>query len=44
MLCAERVVGDDPLAVLLADDFLKYEGDGIVFDLVSAYELYGKLI
>ena len=42
VLCAERVVGDDPFAVLLADDFLTYEGDGIVSDLVSAYELSGK--
>ena len=42
VLCAERVVGDDPFVVLLADDFLTYEGDGIVSDLVSAYELSGK--
>lgn len=42
VLCAGRVVGDDPFAVLLADDFLTYEGDGIVSDLVSAYELSGK--
>ncbi|MDG1101918.1 MAG: UTP--glucose-1-phosphate uridylyltransferase GalU [Ascidiaceihabitans sp.] len=42
VLCAERVVGDDPFTVLLADDFLTYEGDGIVSDLVSAYELSGK--
>ena len=42
VLCAERVVGDDPFAVLLADDFLTFEGDGIVSDLVSAYELSGK--
>jgi UTP--glucose-1-phosphate uridylyltransferase len=42
VLCAERVVGDDPFAVLLADDFLTSEGDGIVSDLVSAYELSGK--
>ena len=42
VLCAERVVGDDPFAVLLADDFLTYEGVGIVSDLVSAYELSGK--
>jgi UTP--glucose-1-phosphate uridylyltransferase len=42
VLCAERVVDDDPFAVLLADDFLTYEGDGIVSDLVSAYGLSGK--
>jgi len=42
VLCAERVVGNDPFVVLLADDFLTYAGDGIVSDLVSAYELSGK--
>ena len=26
VLCAERAVGNDPFAVLLADDFLTYEG------------------
>ena len=34
ILCAERAVGDDPFAVLLADDFLTYEGDGVIADLV----------
>ena len=42
VLCAERAVGDEPFAVLLADDFLTYEGDGVTADLVRAYERTGK--
>jgi UTP--glucose-1-phosphate uridylyltransferase len=42
VLCAERVVGDDPFAVLLADDFLTYNGPGVTSDLVRNYEKSGK--
>ncbi len=42
VLCAERAVGNDPFAVLLADDFIPYEGTGIIADLVSAFETSGK--
>ena len=42
VLCAERAVGDDPFAVLLADDFLTGEGDGVTADLVRAFEASGK--
>jgi len=42
VLCAERAVGDEPFAVLLADDFLTYGGDGVTADLVQAYERKGK--
>jgi UTP--glucose-1-phosphate uridylyltransferase len=42
VLCAERVIGRDPFAVLLADDFLTYNGNGITADLVSAFEKTGK--
>ena len=42
VLCAERVVGDDPFAVLLADDFLTYGGAGITNDLAKAYGKSGK--
>jgi UTP--glucose-1-phosphate uridylyltransferase len=42
VLCAERAVGNEPFAVLLADDFLTYEGNGITSDLVNAYEKNGK--
>jgi len=42
VLCAERAVGNDPFAVLLADDFLIYEGGGVTADLASAFEASGK--
>jgi UTP--glucose-1-phosphate uridylyltransferase len=42
VLCAERVVGDEPFALLLADDFLTYSGNGITSDLISGYEKTGK--
>lgn len=42
VLCAERAVGNDPFAVLLADDFLTYEGAGVTADLVRAFEVSGK--
>ena len=42
VLCAERAVGVDPFAVLLADDFLSGEGDGVTADLVRAFETSGK--
>jgi UTP--glucose-1-phosphate uridylyltransferase len=38
VLCAERVVGHEPFAVLLADDFIVAEGAGVTADLVRAYE------
>lgn len=42
VLCAERAVGNDPFAVLLADDFLIYDGDGITADLVRSFEASSK--
>ena len=42
LLCAERVVGNEPFALLLADDFLTYSGKGITSDLMSGYEKTGK--
>jgi UTP--glucose-1-phosphate uridylyltransferase len=42
VLCAERAVGPEPFAVLLADDFLTYDGQGITADLVKAYEASGR--
>ena len=42
VLCAERVVGSDPFAVLLADDFITYRGAGITSDLTEAYGKSGK--
>lgn len=42
VLCAERAVGNDPFAVLLADDFLASDGAGVTDDLVKAYNASGK--
>lgn len=42
VLCAERVVGDEPFAILLADDFIVAEGAGVTHDLVRAFEATGK--
>lgn len=42
ILCAERVVGNDPFAVLLADDFIIDSGNGVTSDLIKAFEKNGK--
>ncbi len=42
VLCAERVVGNEPFALLLADDFLTYKGNGITSDLIVEFEKTGK--
>ena len=42
VLCAEPAVGNDPFAVLLADDFILYEGEGPTSDLVRSFEVCGK--
>ena len=42
VLCAERVVGDEPFAILLADDFILSDGPGVTSDLVRAFEESGK--
>ena len=42
VLCAERVLGGDPFAVLLADELLFAEGKGMTSDLVTAYINSGK--
>ncbi len=43
ILCAERAVGDNPFAVLLADDFLTSSGLGTTSELVEAYKKTGKI-
>ena len=43
VLCAERAVGGDPFAVLLADDFLTDYKPGVTADLAQAFERSGKL-
>ncbi len=42
VLCAERVIGDDPFAVLLADDLLISSGKGMTNELVCAYAKSAK--
>jgi UTP--glucose-1-phosphate uridylyltransferase len=42
VLCAERVVGNEPFALLLADDFLTYNGNGVTSDLIKGFEKTGK--
>ena len=42
VLCAERVVGNDAFAVLLADDFLTDYKPGVTTDLVAAFAKTGK--
>ena len=42
VLCAERAVGGDPFAVLLADDFLTESEPGVTADLVQAFAASGK--
>ena len=42
VLCAERAVGNEPFAVLLADDFLTFDGTGVMVDLMRAHEMSGK--
>jgi UTP--glucose-1-phosphate uridylyltransferase len=42
VLCAERAVGGDAFAVLLADDFLTDYGPGVTMDLAMAFANSGK--
>ena len=42
ILCAERAIGPEPFAVLLADDFLIHNGKGVTNDLVNAFTKTGK--
>jgi UTP--glucose-1-phosphate uridylyltransferase len=42
VLCAERAVGNDPFAVLLADDFLTDYEPGVTADLAQAFASSGK--
>jgi UTP--glucose-1-phosphate uridylyltransferase len=41
VLCAKPVVGDEPFAVLLADDLIKGEGQGAVEQMADMYERFG---
>ena len=37
VLCAQTAVGTNPSAILLADDFLTYDGEGVIADLARAF-------
>ena len=39
---SERVVGNEPFAVLLADDFLTSKGNGVTSDLIREFKKTGK--
>ena len=42
VLCAERVVGNEPFALLLADDFISYNGKGVTSELIGSFDKTGK--
>lgn len=45
VLCAAPAVGDEPFAVILADDLVKSEGDNCMQQMVSAYnEYHGSIL
>ena len=41
VLCAKVVVGNEPFAVILADDLIASEGDGCIGQMVKVYESEG---
>jgi len=41
VLCARPVVGDEPFAVLLADDLIDGESSGVVSQMAEQYQEYG---
>jgi UTP--glucose-1-phosphate uridylyltransferase len=41
VLCAKPVVGDEPFAVLLADDLIKGREQGVVAQMAAAHERFG---
>ncbi|MEA3278530.1 MAG: UTP--glucose-1-phosphate uridylyltransferase GalU [Pseudomonadota bacterium] len=41
VLCAKPVVGDEPFAVILADDLIRGDGQSVVEQMVALYERYG---
>ena len=43
VLCAERAVGNEPFAVLLADDFVVPSKVGVTAELIRNYEMSGKM-
>jgi UTP--glucose-1-phosphate uridylyltransferase len=41
VLCARSVVGDEPFAVILADDLIRAHGKGVVEQMSDVYERFG---
>jgi UTP--glucose-1-phosphate uridylyltransferase len=44
ILCAESVVGDEPFAVLLADDMIRNDGPGALEQMVEVYRRTGASV
>lgn len=44
VLCAKRVVGDQPFGIILADDMIKSSGDGCLKQMVEVYEKTGASV
>jgi UTP--glucose-1-phosphate uridylyltransferase len=44
VLCAESVVGDEPFAVLLADDMIRNDGAGALAQMVGVYRQAGSSV
>jgi len=44
ILCAETVVGDEPFAILLADDMIRNDGPGALAQMVAVYEQTGASV
>ena len=44
ILCAESVVGDEPFAVLLADDMIRNDGPGAIAQMVDVYQNSGASV
>ncbi len=41
VLCAKSVIGDEPFAVILADDLIRGEGKGVVAQMAELYDRHG---
>jgi len=44
ILCAESVVGDEPFAILLADDMIRNDGPGALAQMVDVYQQNGSCV
>ncbi len=44
ILCAESVVGEEPFAILLADDMIRHDGKGALSQMVDVYRQTGASV